>query len=119
MPGRTLAITATNLTPFQIVLYSYDPSTQQTGNALNFNMASSYSWTLVSAGSITGFNAADFAFNMSNFTNGIGSGSFYVSQSGNDLMLNFTPVPEPSAWAMMACGLFALAGAAVRRRRRA
>ena len=118
MPGETLNITATNLTPFEILISSYDPGTQLSGNALNFNMASSYSWTLVAAGSITGFNANAFAFDTSGFTNGTGTGSFYVSQSGNDLMLNFTPVPEPSTWAMMACGLFALAGAAVRRRRR-
>jgi hypothetical protein len=32
-------------------------------------------------------------------------------------MLNFTPVPEPSTWALMATGLGALV-AAVRRRRR-
>jgi hypothetical protein len=37
--------------------------------------------------------------------------------SGPNLMLNFTPVPEPSTWALMATGLGALV-AAVRRRRR-
>jgi hypothetical protein len=51
------------------------------------------------------------------FTNGTDSGGFFVPQSVNDLMPNFTPVPEPSTWALMAGGLSALAGATVRRRR--
>jgi autotransporter-associated beta strand protein len=104
--------------PFFIDLFTYDPATNLAGNALNFNPAIPYTWTLVSAGSIAGFNAGSFDINASNFLNSTNGGLFSVGQSGNDLTLNFTPVPEPSTWAMMGSGLFALAGAAVRRRRR-
>jgi hypothetical protein len=117
MPGDALTISATAVNPFYIYLASFVPSTNQSGNAVNFNSSNSYSWTLVTAGSITGFNANAFTFDLANFTNSTGTGGFFVSQSGSDLMLNFTPVPEPSTWAMMASGICALA-AAVRRRRR-
>jgi autotransporter-associated beta strand protein len=96
--------------PFVLSLFTYDPSSNTPGNALNFNPNNFYTWTLVSASSISGFNAG--------FFNPLNGGTFSVSKTGNDLDLNFTPVPEPSTWAMMAAGLFAMGGAALRRRRR-
>jgi autotransporter-associated beta strand protein len=121
----SLNITATPGTPFDIYLFSYAPGTNapEATQAANFNPAQSYSWTLISAaGGITNFNASDFSvltsYNSSTtFLNPTGVGMFYVTESGNSLLLNFTPVPEPSTWALMASGLFA-AGAALRRRRR-
>jgi hypothetical protein len=116
-PNSSLNITATAGHPFTIQLISVNPGTGQAGLA-NFNNAKAYSWTLISASSIMNFNATSFAIDSSSFfQNALGGGAFSVSEFGNDLMLNFTPVPEPSTWALMATGMCAL-GAAVRRRRR-
>ncbi len=113
-----LNVSATPLNQFTIQLVGVDSTGQLVGTANTFSASQTYSWTLLSAGSITNFNAGAFAFDSSNFfSNPTSSGTFFVSQSGNDLMLNFTPVPEPSTWALMVSGVFAL-GAAFRRRRR-
>ncbi len=90
------------------------------GNALNFNSASTYSWKLVSTTTgITGFNAANFTINTSatNGTSGFSNsftGTFNVSVTGNDLYLNYTAVPEPTTWALLA---FSLTTVMVLRRR--
>ena len=77
----------------------------------------SYSWTLLSAQSISGFSTSDFTIDDTTFfQNALGGGTFSISDVSNDLVLSFTPVPEPSTWLLMATGLCTLA-AAVRRRR--
>ncbi|MEY4245511.1 MAG: hypothetical protein RLZZ245_3096 [Verrucomicrobiota bacterium] len=90
------------------------------GNALNFVATNNYSWTLASASTeITGFDAANFFINVganngtAGFGNALDDGAFSVTQSGNNLMLNFTAVPEPSASLLGGLGLLAL----LRRRR--
>lgn len=93
-------------------------SSGQSANTLNFNPTSSYSWTFAtSPTAITGFNAADFHIVTSGFTNSMGSGQFYVTEVGNNLDLNFTPVPEPSTWALIGAGVLAVVPLALRRRR--
>lgn len=90
------------------------------GNAVNFNDLLNYSWILASTtGGITGFDASDFVINTSaiNGTSGFSNpftGSFSVGVSGNNLMLNYTAVPEPGAALFGGLGTLAL----LRRRRR-
>lgn len=48
-----------------------------------------------------------------------GGGIFDLMISGNDIVLNFTPVPEPSTYALMALGTALTGLAAWRKRRRA
>lgn len=113
----TLNITANSGSPFNIYVYSYaaGSSTPNTA-AANFVNTNTYSWAVVTTGApITGFDPADFVINTSNF-NGLGAGGFYMSVSGDNLMLNFTPVPEPSTWALMVAGAGALGVFAWRRR---
>lgn len=90
------------------------------GNIANFDNTQPYQWLIATAaGGITGFTGTDqfdintSAFNgTAGFSNPLG-GSFNISQTGNDLYLNYAPggapVPEPGTWAV---GALLLTGAA-------
>ena len=70
-----------------------------------FDPANSYSWKLVTtSGGITGFDPAAFQVDRSGFANAA-SGVFSVSQTGNDLYLNYAAVPEPSTWLLVSLGV--------------
>jgi autotransporter-associated beta strand protein len=112
----TLTISATQGSPFQISVTSIDPSTGAPGMA-TFNPNRAYSWTLVNAGSISGFNSLDFSVNASGFQNSLNGGSFLISENGGALDLNFTPVPEPSTFILMLAGIAAI-GTRIRRSKR-
>jgi len=96
--GGVLEISATDTELFQINLWSLaavDPVTS--GNAVNFNTGSNYTWRIASAaGGISGFAPEKFAINVAatngaaGFANDLAGGAFSVSQSGNDLNLVFT-----------------------------
>jgi hypothetical protein len=113
----TLTITASSGSPFTINLESINPGTGTPGLA-TFNSAQSYQWTLLSATSISGFSASNFFLNTSAFANSLGVGTFFISANANDVFLNFTPVPEPSTWALTGLGIAALGLAWLGRRSR-
>ncbi len=105
-------ITATPTTPFVINVGSF--------GAVNFNPFVAGSWTLLTANSITGFSSpSQFTLNTGGFQN-MGIGEFNLSMNGGatSLMLNFTPVPEPSTYALMLAGLGLTFFASRRRRNR-
>ena len=114
-----LTVTASSMSLFNINLLSYTPGMTTLSAPANFDSSLYYSWTLVSSSSpITGFNASAFNLDTSGFQTSLGTGEFYLSVSGDDLMLNFTPVPEPSTWALIGVGAVGVCAVGMRRSRR-
>lgn len=85
------------------------------GLLAGFDMTADYEWTILSAsGSILGFDESFFDLNTEHFQNNFTGGSFDLRQSGNNLVLSYNGVPEPSRGV-----LFLLAaGMMIMRRRR-
>jgi hypothetical protein len=88
------------------------------GPLFTFDNTQTYSWEFATATSITGFSAGTFTFETGGFLNNLGGGSFVVTQNGTNLAINFTPVPEPSTYALMALGLGVVVVFELRRRRK-
>ena len=67
------------------------------GNLANFSDVDR-SWTvLTTTGGITGFDAAHWTILTGQFTTETPwAGSWSISQSGSDLVLNYNAIPEPS-----------------------
>ena len=75
------------------------------GSAANFDPTKNYSLVLVqAAGGIVGFSTGEFAVNASGFENATDGGTFSVVQDGNNLDLDFNPVPEPGTWVLLLVG---------------
>lgn len=114
----TLSLTATSGSPFNLTLASYSNTTGAPDVLAGFDSSSSYTWQIASGTSMTGFDPSAFNVDTSSFQNSLGTGQFFLTQSGNDLFLNFTPVPEPSTVALLSLGASVLVVAGRRRRRR-
>ena len=100
--------------PFNLNLWSLSQTAPDlSGDALGFDPAKSFSWTIASAdGGISGFDADSFTINTgatngtAGFSNDLGGGSFSLAVDGANLNLvfsNVSAVPEPT-------GVLALAG---------
>jgi hypothetical protein len=127
----TVEIAATSATPFEIVLNagggsgpnSKDVSALSSNSLLtNFDIHSQYSWRILTADAINGFDPGKFTIQLDNsFGDGIGNFNFSLAlgDNGTSLLLNFDPaaVPEPSTWVLLLAGLGVVGFAAWRRRR--
>lgn len=107
-----LSITADSAGRFTLAL-----STLTTGGvpgALGgFDSANPYVWKFAASSgagaAINSFAPTDFLIAASGFQNALGGGSFSVTRTGNDLALQFTPVPEPQTGVLAILGLAAFA----------
>ena len=105
----TLVVNATSADRFTLKVISL--ALDGTPGLLNgFDPSQPYSWTIFGYDSLTGFDPTKFNVDASQFANSLafdarGNGAFSLTNNGNQILLNFTPVPEPSTYALMALGL--------------
>jgi hypothetical protein len=88
------------------------------GAISNFGESSISRTILTASGGITGFLPSTWKIDVAGFANAEqGTFSLALTNSDKDLSLVYTPIPEPSAYAVLA-GFMSLGGALVYRRRR-
>ena len=113
-----LVFNATLGNPFTISVRSLDMNGNPGYDVSDFVNTNGYAWLIAHADSLSGFDPNNVTIDTSGFTNSLGIGAFNVGVVGNDIFLNFSPVPEPSTYALLGLGLGAVLFPALRRRRR-
>ncbi|MBS0662350.1 MAG: autotransporter-associated beta strand repeat-containing protein [Verrucomicrobia bacterium] len=109
-----LTFTATLGAPFTLNLISLDAGGNP-GAVSDFSSAGNYSWLIAQTDGLSGFDPANISVATTSFTNNLGTGLFTVSAAGNNVYVNFSPVPEPATWMLFGLGLAAFVVAAARR----
>ena len=103
----SVGINATAADPFRITIISLT-SANVPGNVPGFAANSNYAFPILTAsGGISGFDPTRFTLDATNFTDTVpGTGAFTLRQSGNQLVLNYTTIPEPGPTGLLiSCGL--------------
>ncbi len=121
----TLTINATPANRFSLKVISLDAA-YALGDLGGLTPGSTYSWLIFQTNGIYDITSSSstitpgsFLIDDSAFTTGMsGAGLFTVSQTGYNIYLNFTAVPEPSTYALMLAGLGLSSLAAWRKSRR-
>ena len=114
----TLTLNASAANPIVIDLRSLTLG-NSAGAVADFDNNQAYSWLIAeTTGGIFNFSESAFDIQLGNFANDTGLGDFNVFSDGNNLYLNFTPVPEPSTVAFGAMGGALLLASMMRRKKK-
>jgi fibronectin-binding autotransporter adhesin len=100
-----LDLTTISLGSFNVLLETHDAFGNE-GLAAGLTLGNSYQFLLIeTGGTITGFSADKFAIDGSLFQGGVMADSaFSLTADSQRIYLNFTAVPEPSTYALLALG---------------
>lgn len=107
---ETLVINATSSNRFTLKVISLTLAGAN-GQLSGFDPSQAYSWNIIDYDSLSGtFDPNAFTIDTSQFANSLafdarGNGTFSLSDVDGQIRLNFTPVPEPSTYALLALGL--------------
>jgi hypothetical protein len=102
-----LNISATSANRFTVYASSLTP-VFSAGPAANFNPNAAYSWEIAATtGGISGYDPTKFDLDLTGFANPF-TGSFSLAHIGNNLFLNYNPIPEPSTAALLALAALVL-----------
>jgi fibronectin-binding autotransporter adhesin len=100
-------LTLTGATPGSYILNVLSlTSGNLTGDVPNFSETNN-TWTILTTTTgISGFDASYWTINTGNFTSSpTATGTWNIAQSGNNLILNYVAVPEPTTIALLASGV--------------